>query len=56
MIGVIALPLVIPILLLAYSGLDLETSASFKILAGLCIFIGSISVFATAKIVKIAAE
>ncbi|MBP7709953.1 MAG: heme exporter protein CcmB [Rickettsiales bacterium] len=56
MIGVIALPLVIPILLLAYSGLDSETSASFKILAGLCVFIGSISVFATAKIVKIAAE
>jgi heme exporter protein B len=56
MIAVIALPLIIPILLLAYSGLSFDTSANFKILAGLCIFIGSISVFATAKIVKIAAE
>ncbi len=56
MIAVIALPLIIPILLLAYSGLSFDTSANFKILSGLCIFIGSISVFATAKIVKIAAE
>ena len=56
MIAVIALPLIIPILLLAYSGLSFDTSANFKILLGLCIFIGSISVFATAKIVKIAAE
>jgi ABC-type transport system involved in cytochrome c biogenesis permease component len=56
MIAVIALPLIIPILLLAYSGLSFDTSANFKILSGLCIFIGSISVFATAKIVKISAE
>jgi len=55
-IAVIALPLIIPILLLAQSGLDSETLASFKILAGLCILSGSVSVFATAKIVKIAAE
>ena len=56
MIAVIALPLIIPILLLAYSGLSFNTAASFKILTGLCVFIGGISVFATAKIVKIAAE
>jgi heme exporter protein CcmB len=56
MIGVIALPLIIPILLLAYSGLSFNASTSFKILSGLVIFIGNISVFATAKIVKIAAE
>jgi heme exporter protein CcmB len=56
MIAVIALPLIIPILLIAYSGLSENSLTSFKILAGLCIFIGSISVFATAKIIKIAAE
>jgi heme exporter protein B len=56
MIGLIALPLIIPILLLAFSGLSFEASASLKIIAGLCVFIGSISVFATAKIIKIAAE
>jgi len=55
-IGVIALPLIIPILLLAVGSLDNEASVGFKILAGLVVFIGSISVFATAKIVKIAAE
>ena len=55
-IGVIALPLIIPILLLAVGGLDNEASVGFEILAGLVVFIGSISVFATAKIVKIAAE
>ena len=56
MIAVIALPLIIPILLIAYSGLNENSLTSFKILAGLCIFIGCISVFATAKIIKIAAE
>jgi len=56
MIAVIALPLIIPILLIAYSGLFGEFLVSFKILLGLCILIGSISVFASAKIVKIAME
>lgn len=56
MIGMIALPLIIPILLVAYSGLLGEFWMSFRILLGLCIFIGSISVFASAKIVKIAME
>jgi heme exporter protein CcmB len=56
MIAVIALPLIIPILLISYSGVTSETSANLNILLGLCIFIGSISVFATAKIVRIAAE
>lgn len=56
MIGVIALPLIIPILLIGVGVLDNNASAGFKILSGLVIVIGSISVFATAKIVKIAAE
>lgn len=56
MIAVIALPLIIPILLLAYSGISFNAAASLKILSGLVIFIGAISVFATAKIVRIAVE
>lgn len=56
MIGVIAMPLIIPILLIAVGSLNIETHDAFKILSGLVIFIGAISVFATAKIVKIAAE
>lgn len=57
MISVIALPLIIPILLISYSGLDIaNTASSIKILCGLSILTASISTFATAKIVKIAAE
>ncbi len=56
MIAVIALPLIIPILLISYSGVTFDDSANLKILLGLCIFIGSISVLATAKIVKIASD
>jgi heme exporter protein CcmB len=56
LIATIALPLIIPILLIAYSGLVAEPQTSFKILLGFCVFIGSITVFATAKIIKIAAE
>ncbi len=56
MIAVIALPLIIPILLISYGGVTSDASTNLKILLGLCVFIGSISVFATAKIVKIAAE
>ncbi len=59
MIAVIAMPLIIPILLIAFSG-NLNSSENFqnslKILIGLVVFIGSISIFATSKIVKIAAE
>ncbi|MBM5781992.1 MAG: hypothetical protein FJ368_01045 [Pelagibacterales bacterium] len=59
MIAVIAMPLIIPILLIAFSG-NLNSSENFqsslRILIGLVVFIGSISVFATSKIVKIAAE
>lgn len=55
-IAVIALPLIIPILLIA-CGVALDDDLSnFKILFGLDIFIGSISVFAAAKIVKIATD
>jgi heme exporter protein CcmB len=56
LIAVIALPLIIPILLISYAGLTSDLSANLNIILGLCVFIGSISVFATAKIVKIAAE
>ena len=57
MISVIALPLIIPILLIAYSGLDeANTASSIKLLCGLGVLIASVSTFATAKIVKIAAE
>lgn len=55
-IAVIALPLIIPILLIAYSGTLEDFATSLKILSGFCFFIGSIAVFASAKIVKIAAE
>jgi heme exporter protein B len=55
-IAIIAFPLIIPILLIAYSGAAGEFLSSFKILLGLVIFLGSISVLASAKIVKIAAE
>jgi heme exporter protein CcmB len=61
MIAVIALPLIIPVILLAYSGLIEGQQEDFKILdfkimGGFCIFIGCITVLATSKIVKIAAE
>ena len=55
-IAIIALPLIVPILLIAYSGLVGEFYSSFKILLGFTIFSGAISVLATTKIVKIAAE
>lgn len=59
LIAVIAMPLIIPILLIAFSG-NFNESESFgnsvKILLGLAVFIGVISVFATTKIIKIAAE
>jgi len=56
MIAVIALPLIIPVLLIAYSGATSDFWTSFKLLCGLCIFSGCASFFATAKIIKIAAE
>lgn len=52
MIATIALPLIIPILLVAQG----DFSASIKIILGLGIFLGAILTLATAKIVKIAAE
>ena len=56
-IAVIAMPLIIPIILVAYAGLLGENfQTSFRILLGLSVFIGSISVFASAKIIKIAAD
>lgn len=56
MIAVIAMPLIIPILLIGLGSFSDAESGSFKILLGLVIFIGPLSVFATTKIVKIAAE
>jgi heme exporter protein B len=56
MISIIALPLIIPILLVAYSGMFEEFEVSVKILLGLCVFLGPILTFTTSKIIKIAAE
>lgn len=57
MIAIIALPLIIPILLIANNGLQ-EASfyISCKLLGGLTILFGSIAVLAGAKIIKIALE
>ncbi len=51
-IAVIILPLIIPLLLVTQGEFDV----SFKLLCALVILLGAISVFATARIVKIAAE
>ncbi len=56
MIGVIVLPLIIPVLLIAFGGMAGDFWTSFKILAGLCVFVSATSIFATAKIVRIAVE
>ena len=56
-IAIIALPLIIPILLIASGGIDVENfEFSFKILLGLVILLSAITTLATAKIVKIIAE
>jgi heme exporter protein CcmB len=52
MIAALALPLIIPVLLIALG----EVSSSLKILGGLCFFLAPILIFATSKIVKIAHE
>lgn len=52
MIAALALPLIIPVLLIALG----EASSSLKILGGLCFFLAPILIFATSKIVKIAHE
>ncbi len=59
-IAIIALPLIIPILLVSYLGMLNDGSEnfwiSFKILLGISVVIGCTTIFFTAKIVKIAAE
>ena len=55
-IAIIAMPLIIPIILIAHSGVIYNDIASWKILSGLAIFSGTILVFATAKIVEIALD
>lgn len=55
-IAVISLPLVIPVLLIAYGALAGDFATGMKILCGLTILFGAISTLATAKIVKIASE
>ncbi len=52
MIAALALPLIIPVLLIALG----EAGSSLKILGGLCFFLAPILIFATSKIVKIAHE
>ncbi|MDX2083122.1 MAG: heme exporter protein CcmB [Rickettsiales bacterium] len=56
LVAIIALPLIIPILLIALNGLSNDFNVSLRILLGLNIFLGAVTTFATAKIVKIAAE
>ena len=57
MIGLIAMPLIIPILLIAFSGIEPESfTTSLKILAGLDILLATISITACSKIVKIVSE
>lgn len=56
MIAIIALPLIIPTLLIAQIGVIGSYEENLKILLGLFLFIGSITTIAVAKIVKIAAE
>lgn len=52
MIGVIILPLIMPVLLISYG----DFFVSLKLLFGITIFCGATSIFATTKIVKIASE
>ncbi|MBU6140289.1 MAG: heme exporter protein CcmB [Proteobacteria bacterium] len=52
MIAALALPLIIPILLIALG----DAVVSLKLLVGLCFFLTPILIFATTKIVKIAHE
>lgn len=56
MISVIALPLLIPVMLISFDGIINDFPSSFKILLGLAVFNGCFAIFTTAKIVKIAAD
>ena len=56
LISIIALPLLIPVILVANSALTYDFDAGFKILSGLLLLIAPISIFASAKIIKISSE
>jgi len=56
LIGVLAFPLIIPILLIAYGGVAQNDLSALSILLGLSVFIGVIATFASAKIIRIAGE
>lgn len=56
MIALIAMPLIIPILLISFSGIINDFTTSCKILCGIAVFSGCVTIFVTAKIIKIAAE
>lgn len=62
LIALLAMPLIIPILLIACGGLldaalqNIEFYSSLKILCGICIFLGISLTFATAKIARIVCE
>jgi heme exporter protein CcmB len=56
MISVIALPLIIPIMLISFSGVINDFPSSYKILLGLSVFSACTTIFTTAKIIKIAAD
>jgi heme exporter protein CcmB len=62
MIAVLALPLIIPVLLIACGSFstteisDEDFRSALKILLGICVFVGSICVLGTTKIIKIVSE
>lgn len=62
MIAVLALPLVIPVLLIACGNFSIagiseeDFGSALKILSGICVFVGSICVLGAAKIIKIVSE
>jgi len=56
MVSVIAMPLIIPVMLISFSGLTNDFPNSCKILIGLGFLSACCSIFATAKIIKIAAD
>ena len=56
LISIIALPLLIPIILVANSALTHNFDTGLKILSGLLLLVTPISIFASAKIIKISSE
>lgn len=53
-IAIIALPLAIPTLLISHSALIYDFINAYKILVGICVLSGVLTIFSAAKIIKIA--